>query len=290
MFSTCSGGSYSLQPLPSGDIYSGPSGPQGVDLCLCNTIAYSLICACDGCQAGGTVADWSSWSVYAANCTTILPPGTFPYPIPAGTSLQRWAIADIPNGSTWSTNFAQSVGDTPELGPGTILGPNGPSFSSSIAPSSTIFTPAYSSSSPTQVTTTTTSNPRPAGHKAGGHSSNAGAIAGGTVAGVAAISIVVVALFFYRQRRLSQARKPNVIEDPPLPTSGQETATSTLPGTSSSVLRPYNPEDPTTFLGHQAPPNPSPTSAQAPSPSSSNLKHVYTVATPPGPHTQGYGG
>ena len=129
--------------------------------------------------------------------------------------------------------------DTPELGPGTILGPNGPSFSSSIGPSSTIFIPAYSSSSSTQVTTTTTSNPRPAGHNAGGHSSNAGAIAGGTVAGVVAISIAVLALFFYRQRRLSQARKPNIIEDPPLPTSGQETATSTLPGTSSSMLRPF---------------------------------------------------
>ena len=132
--------------------------------------------------------------------------------------------------------------DTPELGPGTILGPDGPPLSSSIGPS-TIFKPAYSSSSlPTQVTTpstTTTSNPGPAGYNVGGHSSNTGAIAGGTVAGVVAISIVVVALFFYRRRRLSQAHRPNMIQDLPRPTSGQETATSTLPGTSSSVLRPY---------------------------------------------------
>ena len=126
---------YSLQPLPSGDIYSGPSGPQGVDLCLCNTIAYSLISACDGCQAGGTAADWSRYdsrSFFSFQLqglmhlplagqsmrptarryclparefpavdvnlmrSTLTLVCRFPYPIPAGTSLQRWAIADIP--------------------------------------------------------------------------------------------------------------------------------------------------------------------------------------------------
>ena len=28
---------------------------QGADLCLCNTIAYSLYSACDGCQGSGWI-------------------------------------------------------------------------------------------------------------------------------------------------------------------------------------------------------------------------------------------
>jgi hypothetical protein len=85
-----------------------------------------------------------------------------------------------------------------------------------------------------------------------GHSSNTGAIAGGTVAGIAAISIVVVAFFFYRQRRRSLAQAAPASGDgqagvynqhadqvPPRPMSVQETVTSSLPGTSNSLLRTY---------------------------------------------------
>jgi hypothetical protein len=99
---------------------------------------------------------------------------------------------------------------------------------------------------------TTTSIPGPAGYSVRGHSSNTGAIAGGTVAGIAAISIVVVALFFYRQRRRSLAQSvpsagdgqagayhQHVDEVPSRPMSGQATVTSSLPGTSTSLLRTY---------------------------------------------------
>jgi hypothetical protein len=96
------------------------------------------------------------------------------------------------------------------------------------------------------------STPGPVGYGVGGHSSNTGAIAGGTVAGVAAISIVAVALFRYRQRQRSLAQSApsvgdgqagayyqHVVQVPPRPTSGQETVTSSLPVTSASLLRPY---------------------------------------------------
>ena len=150
--------------------------------------------------------------------------------------------------------------DSPELGPGTILGPAGSPFSST-GPS-TIKSPAYPTTPSTTVTAslpsytvggssnTTTSGP--VGYSVGGHSSNIGAIAGGTVAGVAAISIVVVALFFYRQRRRSLAQSTLSAGDgqasayyqhmnqvPTRPMSGQETVTSSLPGTSASLLRTY---------------------------------------------------
>ncbi|KAI0271015.1 hypothetical protein BGY98DRAFT_1007935, partial [Russula aff. rugulosa BPL654] len=50
MFSTCHAGSLTIQPLQSGYHHSGPPSTQGDDLCLCNTIAYSLLSACDGSQ------------------------------------------------------------------------------------------------------------------------------------------------------------------------------------------------------------------------------------------------
>jgi hypothetical protein len=121
---------------------------------------------------------------------------------------------------------------TPELGPGTILGPIGPSSS---------ITTASAGSSPNTT--------GPVKYVTEGHSSNTGAIAGGTVGGVVAISVIIVALFFYRQRRRSQARSafsgdgqagaynPNLIQYQPV--SSQETLTSTLPETHNPLLRPY---------------------------------------------------
>ena len=162
--------------------------------------------------------------------------------------------------------------DSSELGPGTILGPAGLSSSTPAGPS-TVYSPVYPSSSlapqppvpSTQFTaslsytvgsssntTTSTPGPVPAGYSVKGHSSNTGAIAGGTVAGIAAISIVVVTLFFYRQRRRSLAQSAPAAGDgqtgayyqhvdqvPSRPMSGQGTVTSSLPGTSTSILRAY---------------------------------------------------
>ena len=78
-------------------------------------------------------------------------------------------------------------------------------------------------------------------------SSNGGAIAGGVVAGIAAICFVAAALFIYRQRQRSLTQcapsgdagtyNPHVNRVTPM--SGQETVTSPLPGTSTSLSRPY---------------------------------------------------
>jgi hypothetical protein len=156
--------------------------------------------------------------------------------------------------------------DSPELGPGAILGPAG---TSSVGTSSVGTSTTYPSSSlaqlPAPSTIVTASQPSytvggasntttsgPSGYKAAEHSSNTGAIAGGTVAGVAAISVVVVAMFFYRQRRRSLAQSApstgdgqagvyyqHVNEVPSRPMSGHETVTSSLPGTSGSLFRTY---------------------------------------------------
>ena len=75
--------------------------------------------------------------------------------------------------------------DSPELGPGTVLGASSSSVSVSAS------TTRHGSSN----TGTST--------HVGRHSSNAGAIAGGVIGGIVAISSLVAALLFYLRRRRS---------------------------------------------------------------------------------------
>ncbi|KAF8502632.1 hypothetical protein F5888DRAFT_1665760 [Russula emetica] len=169
-----------------GPVESGYTGPDALDgsnkLCLCSTVTYSLLSACGDCQGQG--ATLISWSQYAYNCTTTsMPPGSFPDPIPAGTRLPQWALLDVTSENHWNVSKSQAVGDTPELGPGTI--PSGPSGPASTGP-----------------TNANSATPMPIS----GQSSNTGAIiaggvAGGVAGGLAAISIVVAALLFYLRRR-----------------------------------------------------------------------------------------
>jgi len=282
MLSTCSGGSTTLVPLLTGELYV---PYQDTNFCWCSAIAYSLLSACDGCQ--GSI--WNSWLEYTYNCTNTLPPSSFPNPVPEGTRLPQWALIGVKSGSTWNQSMAIAVGDSPELGPGTTL-PGSSSSSSSTGQSSSSLTgpsTTYSSAHPSNTTTIV-----------GGHSSNTGAIAGGVVAGVAAIFIAAVALFFYRKRRRSLA-PPTFDEQTgeynPQVMSGHETVTSSLPETSASLfsslpetstslLRPYNPDDPTTFPGYQAP-NPPFVPAQARF--SFDANHLYTGDARPIPEVQG---
>ncbi|KAH9984237.1 hypothetical protein BJV77DRAFT_202333 [Russula vinacea] len=92
MMSTCTGGSFTTWPLQPRVAYAGPNGTIGANLklCMCTTVAYSLISACGGCQ-GGT---WITWSEYSANCTTTPPAPEFPNPVPEGTRVPYWALLD----------------------------------------------------------------------------------------------------------------------------------------------------------------------------------------------------
>ena len=55
---------YDLIPLPSGYHYEGPSGIDNSDLCKCNTVRYSLISACGGCQG-------ERWITYEFCCSSL---------------------------------------------------------------------------------------------------------------------------------------------------------------------------------------------------------------------------
>ncbi|KAF8463024.1 hypothetical protein DFH94DRAFT_481856 [Russula ochroleuca] len=195
MLSTCKGGSYAIGALPTGSVYTGPSGTDGANLCMCSTVGYSLLSACGGCQ-GET---WITWSEYSFNCTKTLPASQFPNPIPAGTCAPKWALLDVTNENGWDFNKSYATGGTPELGPGTILGSSG---TSSTSASSTI--PGPASASVSDSSTPNTATPKATPIPIGGHGSKAGLITGGIVGGIAAISLLVAA-FFYRRRRRSRA-------------------------------------------------------------------------------------
>jgi|SRR6266436_5397447 len=134
--------------------------------------------------------------------------------------------------------------ESPDLGPGTLLGPSGPSIST-MGPTSISYTSSKGSSSSSNSVTPT---------PIGGHSSNTGAIAGGVVGSIA-ISIVITTLLYYQRRRcppmLSALSAPstnngqpsglNPLLDQLLPRliSGHEAIASSLPETTISLPRPY---------------------------------------------------
>ncbi|KAF8492090.1 hypothetical protein F5888DRAFT_945612 [Russula emetica] len=116
--------------------------------------------------------------------------------------LRRGSVhtqSTLQNENDRNANKSCAVGDTPELGPGTILGPSGPSGSASTGPTNAYpSTPAaspssYSTSSVSRDSSSNSAAPIPIS----GHSSNMKAIAGGIAGGIAATSIVIAALLFY---------------------------------------------------------------------------------------------
>ncbi|KAF8497761.1 hypothetical protein F5888DRAFT_249657 [Russula emetica] len=272
MMSTCNWGSFTVEPLQPGLMYDGPSGADNSNLCKCSTIGYSLLSACAGCQG----ADWISWSEYVTNCTETLPPSSFPNPIPSGTSVPQWALLDVTNENFWNFNESYATGDSPELGPGTVLGASSSSVSVSASN-------AGSSNTGTSI-------------PVGGHSSNAGAIAVGVIGGIATISILVAAVLFYLRRRRSltptivfegdAARYMDLVQ---LPVSDQGMLAETLPET-MAPLKPYNPDDRTTYPEYYQVVQPPPTYISGQMPPLSPNRSLYTVATPLSPQTQGYRG
>ncbi|KAI0275887.1 hypothetical protein BGY98DRAFT_1108254 [Russula aff. rugulosa BPL654] len=75
----CNNGVFSIPPLLPQHSYTGLSELDIGDKCRCNTIAYNLVSACDACQG----EEWTTYSSWSDNCTSLAAPGTFPQAIPA---------------------------------------------------------------------------------------------------------------------------------------------------------------------------------------------------------------
>ncbi|KAF8465590.1 hypothetical protein DFH94DRAFT_354245 [Russula ochroleuca] len=244
LMATCDGGKYTLSPLAPGYVYYGPYGVADADLCYCNTVGYSLFSACGACQG----QEWITWSEWVTNCTKVLPPSSFPNPVPSGIRVPHWALLDVSNENDWNPNKSYYAGDTPEAGPGSLISP-------SSVPSGVSTTPTYS------LNPSSTGSPTPL---PGGGSSNTGAIAGGVVGGVAVIAAAIAAIFYLRRRSratsavsagvgASQSQQPLSDEVVPPSSSGSPT-----------TMRFYDPNDRTTFPGYQGSPHSPDILSQAP--------------------------
>ncbi|KAN0134212.1 hypothetical protein V8E53_007984 [Lactarius tabidus] len=212
---TCSGGLYSIAALPQGSLYRGPNAGHD-NLCVCNTVVYSLLSACGACQGATSWIQYSQWHL---NCSTSSSPGTYPNSIPAGTRVPHWAYLDVSVADTFNATAAQSAGDTPEGTPSTG---SSTSTSSTAAPSSS---------------TSSSSNKS---------SSNSGAIAGGVVGAILGLALLVGLAFWYTRRRQWRS----VARPSPFMTDGPHVAEAFgLPDTETSTPMPkfYDPSDPSTF-------------------------------------------
>ncbi|KAI9447109.1 hypothetical protein BJY52DRAFT_375035 [Lactarius psammicola] len=225
LMGTCYGGDFTLDPIQNLTYsYSGPDLEEAVNLCICNSVAYNLLSACGMCQGG----QQRTWSDYTYNCSSNEDPSTFPNPIPAGTRVPQWALQDATHVNLWNATKAMTIGDTPEILPGELIGT---SASSSISP-----TPSASSSAPASTSPVSTSS---------GSRPNKGAIAGGVVGGVIIIAATAgLGFIFWRRRRRSQAPFVALFMDGASPAPS---ASQTSHHTQESPLTLYDPNNPSTF-------------------------------------------
>ncbi|KAH9005417.1 hypothetical protein EDB86DRAFT_1441507 [Lactarius hatsudake] len=224
LMSTCNGGVFTIDALQPGSSYTGPSNDtDDVNPCKCNTVTYNLISACDACQ-GST---WKTWSEYSFNCTTTLPPSTFPNAVPQGTRVPQWALVDNTLENLWNVTKAYIAGVTPELEPGSLISA---STSGSVNPTSS----AGASSSPSSS----------------GSGSNTAAIAGSVAGGVVALAAIGALLFYFlRKRQRSQA--PSAVVDGATPPMSQEHPLPLGDETHVAPMKLYDPNDPSTFPEYQ---------------------------------------
>jgi len=260
LMATCYGGAFSIPSLAPGYEYQGPTTADTVAglQCMCTTVAYSLISACDACQG----ESWINWSNYTANCPTTESFSTFPHPVPSGTRIPAWALLDItayPN-QTWDSSKAFAVGDGTELAAGAAI-----SVSSSASTGTTgSRTTPTTAISPYPTSTSPSSDSSPSSSPTG-NSSNVGAIAGGAAGGIVAVSIAGLAVFLYLRRRGPRTAYASValnssqqqqqqqaymgeVRQPLTDDGAIAPSPSTTPVT---PMRLYDPNDPTTFPGYQ---------------------------------------
>jgi len=208
--SECSNGEFTIPQLAQGNNYPGPSGGVSEDICQCNTVLYSVISACAGCQMG----IWLSWDDWSANCSSSAPMATFPQSITSSTRVPAWAFLNVTATAPWdnitSCSFSSSGG-----------------FPESVGTFRPSFAPQYS---------------------AGAHMRAgviAGVVVGATVAGLLAIAAGVWYLVRRRRQRTPISNKrppPNGGTERDVTGSGYES----VPWTPQSDKF-YDPSDPSTY-------------------------------------------
>jgi len=202
----CGDGQFTIPQLGAGNHYTGPTSD---DKCQCNTVVYSLISACAGCQKG----TWLTFDQWTANCSSSGSQSTFPEAITNSTRVPAWAFLNVSASEPWDNITACNFGGTPES-----VGTFRPSFA-----------PRYSSGAALSAGVI------------------AGVVAGATVAGFAAIGAGVWYLC-QRRRRRTQTPKAS-IKPSPLVERGttRDKGYESVPWTPQSDMKFYDPKDPSTY-------------------------------------------
>ncbi|CAL1716286.1 unnamed protein product [Somion occarium] len=218
-----------------------PPSPSTATPCQCSSVHYSMLQACAICQGGPSVP----WSTWVMNCNAAAHQ-SYPYDVPAGTSVPAWAYLDISLLDNFDVTSAEALADTHP-------------------PDSTAIGTATSTGNvaPTTSGTTSTSNRR----------TNVGVIVGGVIVGVIGLALVGGAVWWFMRRRwhtkVHVSASQFKISDEELMVSDNEKQSQQQPLLSSPVpqmgMSPppfaphpvptsppiaekiYNPDDPSTF-------------------------------------------
>ncbi|RPD62059.1 hypothetical protein L226DRAFT_571434 [Lentinus tigrinus ALCF2SS1-7] len=245
----CLGPAHALIPrLESDSAYA--AAPQQ-STCDCNTVIYSLLEACQLCQAGGSQIVLP-WEEYSANCTDV-GLSLYPNPIPPGTAIPSWAFQDVTVKGAFDVAEAELTGDSPEstasLSASTTSTTS--SSSSSIATMTSSDTPSSSTPSASSASASPTASAAAESGSGAPKSSNVGAIVGGVVGGVIGLILIGSAIFYMlrRQRNLDRKAQAQVLERPMSTVTDLDGPQPSLKPMSimSVPSMIYDPDDPRTF-------------------------------------------
>ncbi|KAH7909923.1 hypothetical protein BJ138DRAFT_1127299 [Hygrophoropsis aurantiaca] len=237
----CNDNGITFPPIPAmtgpSSYYVGPVNASVANICLCNTVIYSLLSACGLCQ-NGTFLYWSEWT-NSCPAQDILYQ-QWPASIPSNTAIPPWAYMPLVNGF-WDGPQAQNNASGVATQSSTASTSQSSTSASSTASTSAAPAPSVSSE-PTQEAD---AEPK----------SNAGVIAGGVVGGIVAIgALVVLGIYFWRRPTANPAYQTTPLHEMGDQYHHKAASITYAPGGSQTDgTRPYDPTDPTTFPRSPAP-------------------------------------
>ncbi|KAH9998083.1 hypothetical protein BJV74DRAFT_883221 [Russula compacta] len=106
----CNNSQFTIPPLDQGAHYTGPSASDPARACECNSVFYSMISACTGCQK----RVWIPYDQWLANCSTVAQVQTFPQQITGSTLVPAWAFLNVSYSQPWDNVTACDFGRNPE--------------------------------------------------------------------------------------------------------------------------------------------------------------------------------
>ncbi|EKM82550.1 hypothetical protein AGABI1DRAFT_125013 [Agaricus bisporus var. burnettii JB137-S8] len=213
----CSSQPFSVNALPQGNHYIGPS-TDNADPCFCNSVTYSMISACAGCQD----RRFSNFTMWTLNCRqSDVAIGQYPRTIPFTTQVPSWATLNISlTNDTFNPLAAQREA----------------------AREATLPSTTRSSSSTSAASTTATRATQATSDSEDSSGLSSGAIAGITVGALIAVITILLALLWMKLRSKKQNSKKqddlNSVYQPPKANHSQHIHSRSM-SDPASIISPY---------------------------------------------------